>query len=65
MRGGGSMPGVPVGAAAARQGIGLSLQQDFIGLQSVQLDDHAGTVVATLKGAAELVVNEIPLDHLK
>ena len=54
-----------LGAAAAKQGIGLSLQQDFIGLQSVQLDDHAVTVVATLKGAADLVVNEIPVDHLK
>jgi hypothetical protein len=54
-----------LGAAAAKQGIGLSLQQDFIGLQSVQLDDHAVTVVAVLKGAADLVVNEIPLDRLK
>ena len=54
-----------LGAAAAKQGIGLSLEQDTIGLQSVQLDDHFVTVVAALKGAADLVVNEIPLDHLK
>jgi hypothetical protein len=54
-----------LGAAAAKQGIGLSLQPNFIGLQSVQLDDHAVTVIAMLKGVADLVVNEIPLDHLK
>ena len=52
-------------AAAAKQGIALSLEQDYIGLQSVQLDDHYVTVLAVLKGAADLVVNEIPLDHLK
>jgi hypothetical protein len=34
-------------------------------LQLLQLDDRSITVVAALKGAADLVVNEIPLDHLK
>jgi hypothetical protein len=54
-----------LGSVAAKQGIGLSLTQDYIGLQLLQLDDRSITVVAALKGAADLVVNEIPLDHLK
>ena len=52
-------------AAAAKEKIGLALKQDYVGLQAVQLDDNVLTVVATFDGAADLIVNEIPLDQLK
>jgi hypothetical protein len=51
-------------AAAAKEKIGLALKQDYVGLQAIQLDDNVLTVVATFDGAAELIVNEIPLDQL-
>lgn len=52
-------------AAAAKVKIGLALKQDYVGLQAVQLDDNVLTVVATFDGAADLIVDEIPLDQLK
>ena len=52
-------------AAAAKENIGLALKQDYVGLQVIQLDDNNLTVVATFDGAADLIVNKIPLDQSK
>jgi hypothetical protein len=47
-------------AAAAKENIGLSLTQNYVGLKSVQLEDTTVDVLVEFDGAADLVVNQIP-----
>ena len=47
-------------AAAAKENIGLSLTQNYVGLKSVQLEDKTVDVLVEFNGAADLVVNQIP-----
>jgi Domain of unknown function (DUF4403) len=47
-------------ATAAKENIGLSLTQNYVGLKSVQLEDTTVDVLVEFDGAADLVVNQIP-----